>query len=84
MDLREGRNRQIRRMLARVGHPVKRLRRIQIGPLRLKGLRVGEWREPTTNELSALKRAAYRGPRKVSKPKDGDSGAVEGAKRTRP
>lgn len=60
MELREGRNRQIRRMLAQVGHPVKRLRRVQIGPLKLKGLRVGEWREPTSQELAALKRAAFR------------------------
>ncbi len=60
MELREGRNRQIRRMMALVGHPVKRLRRVQIGPLRLKGLRVGEWREPTGREIAALKRAAYR------------------------
>jgi len=59
MELREGRNRQIRRMMALVGHPVKRLRRVQIGPLKLKGLRVGEWREPTGRELVALKRAAY-------------------------
>lgn len=59
IELHEGRNRQIRRMLARVGHPVKKLRRIQLGPLKLKGLRVGEWREPTSGELAALKRAAY-------------------------
>ena len=59
MELREGRNRQIRRMMAQVGHPVKRLRRIQIGPLKLKGLRVGEWREPTARELAVLKRAAF-------------------------
>ena len=59
MELREGRNRQIRRMMAQVGHPVKRLRRIQIGPLKLKGLRVGEWREPTSRELAVLKRAAF-------------------------
>ncbi len=59
MELREGRNRQIRRMMAQVGHPVKRLRRIQIGPLKLKGLRVGEWREPTAGELATLKRVAY-------------------------
>ncbi len=59
MELHEGRNRQIRRMMARVGHPVKRLRRVQIGPLKLKGLRVGEWREPTPAEMSALKRAAF-------------------------
>ena len=59
MELREGRNRQIRRMMVLVGHPVKRLRRVQIGPLKLKGLRVGEWREPTSREIVALKRAAY-------------------------
>ncbi|MHC4981050.1 MAG: pseudouridine synthase, partial [Planctomycetota bacterium] len=37
VELREGRNRQIRRMLATIGHPVKRLRRVQVGPLKLKG-----------------------------------------------
>ncbi|MHC4787448.1 MAG: pseudouridine synthase, partial [Planctomycetota bacterium] len=60
LELREGRNRQVRRMLARVGHPVKRLRRVQVGPLKLKGLRVGEWRLLTSGELTALKRAAFR------------------------
>jgi pseudouridine synthase len=60
VELREGRNRQIRRMLARIGHPVKRLRRVQVGPLKLKGLRAGEWRLLTSNELVALKRAAFR------------------------
>ncbi len=59
IELREGRNRQIRRMMARVGHPVRKLRRVQFGPIKLKGLRVGEWREPTRREMSALKRAAY-------------------------
>ena len=59
MELREGRNRQIRRMMAQVGHPVKRLRRIAVGPLKLKGLRVGEWREPTAGEMATLKRAAF-------------------------
>jgi len=42
MELREGRNRQIRRMMARVGHPVKSLKRVQLGPLRLKGIALGE------------------------------------------
>ena len=60
MELREGRNRQIRRMLATIGHPVKRLRRVQVGPLKLKGLRAGEWRLLTSKELVALKRAAFR------------------------
>jgi pseudouridine synthase len=58
IELREGRNRQIRRVMARLGHPVKRLRRVQVGPLKLKGLRVGEWRELTPAELSSLKRGA--------------------------
>ncbi|MHC4416932.1 MAG: pseudouridine synthase [Planctomycetota bacterium] len=60
MELREGRNRQVRRMMGQVGHPVKRLRRVQVGPLKLKGLRTGEWRLLTSSELTVLKRAAYR------------------------
>lgn len=59
MELREGRNRQVRRMLLRVGHPVKKLRRIRMGPLDLKGLAVGEWRELTSKELSMLRKAAF-------------------------
>jgi pseudouridine synthase len=61
MELHEGRNRQVRRMMLRVGHPVKSLRRIKAGPLKLKGLRVGEWRELTRGELGALKKAAAKG-----------------------
>ncbi len=56
MELAEGRNRQIRRMLAKLGHPVTKLRRIELGPLKLKGLRVGEWRMLTAGEVGALKR----------------------------
>lgn len=40
----EGRNRQVRRMTAAVGHPTLRLVRIKIGNLKLKGLKPGEWR----------------------------------------
>lgn len=43
--LREGKNRQVRRMTARVGHPTLRLIRIAIGPWRLDGLLPGQWRE---------------------------------------
>jgi 23S rRNA pseudouridine2457 synthase len=42
--LTEGRNRQVRRMTAAVGHPALRLIRIAIGPYTLGGLRPGEWR----------------------------------------
>jgi 23S rRNA pseudouridine2605 synthase len=59
MELREGRNRQVRRMLLRVGHPVKKLRRIRMGPLDLKGLAVGEWRELNSKELAMLRKAAF-------------------------
>ena len=58
MELREGRNRQVRRMLLRVGHPVKKLRRVKMGPLELKGLAVGEWRELAAKELALLRKAA--------------------------
>jgi len=57
MTLREGRNRQVRRMCEAVGHPVKRLARIRIGPLTDKGLRLGQVRELTPAEVRALKRA---------------------------
>ncbi len=60
ITLREGRNREIRRMLARLGHPVKRLKRIAIGPVQLKGLASGEWRKLTRQELAGLRKAAGR------------------------
>ena len=60
--LREGPNRQVADILARLGCPVKKLRRTGIGPLRLKRVAVGEWRELTRAELAALKRAAKGAP----------------------
>lgn len=59
MELREGRNRQIRRLMADLGHPVKRLRRIRMGPLRLRGLAIGAWRDLTHAELSQLRKDAF-------------------------
>jgi 23S rRNA pseudouridine2605 synthase len=54
--LREGPNRQVGDVLARLGCPVKKLRRTGIGPLRLKGLAVGAWRQLTGPEVRALTR----------------------------
>lgn len=58
LTLREGRNRQVRRLLAAVGYPVKSLERIGMGPLSLKGVARGHWRELDRHEIRALKRAA--------------------------
>ena len=63
VTIREGRNRQVRRMLAALGFPVKKLERIAMGPLRLKGVQRGFWRELTRVEVQALKRAAAQAAR---------------------
>ena len=60
ITLAEGRNRQIRRMLAIVGHPVKRLRRTHIGSVALKGLRPGQWRDLTLQEFNSLQNSVRR------------------------
>jgi 23S rRNA pseudouridine2457 synthase len=52
--LREGRNRQVRRMTAAVGHPTLRLVRVAIGPIGLGELEPGHWRELTAAERDAL------------------------------
>lgn len=53
--LREGRNRQVRRMTAAVGHPTLRLVRAAIGELTLQGLSPGEWRNLNAGELRYLR-----------------------------
>jgi 23S rRNA pseudouridine2457 synthase len=55
ITLREGRNRQVRKMTASVGHPTLRLVRTKIGSLTLDGLEPGEWRNVTADEQRQLK-----------------------------
>ena len=55
--LSEGRNREIRRMLAQVGHKVQQLTRTAIGPLRLGDLPTGAYRELTREEVRKLRRS---------------------------
>jgi 23S rRNA pseudouridine2605 synthase len=54
ITLHEGRKRIVRRMLAEAGHPVTRLVRTDVGPIRLGGLKPGTTRELTTSEIGEL------------------------------
>ncbi len=55
LTIREGRNRQVRRMTATVGFPTLRLVRVGVGPVGLGRLAPGEWRELTPGEQKALR-----------------------------
>jgi 23S rRNA pseudouridine2605 synthase len=57
MVIHEGRKRQVRRMFEAVGHPVRRLKRVAVGPIKLGHLRPGKWRHLTEQELRDLRRA---------------------------
>jgi 23S rRNA pseudouridine2605 synthase len=63
MVLREGRNREVRRLLARVGHKVLRLVRVAVGPVRLGKLPPGAARPLTHEEVRALREAAKEAQR---------------------
>lgn len=63
LTIREGRNRQVRRMCEAVGHPVQHLKRTRFGTLGDRKLKPGEWRELAPKEIDALKaqRATVKG-----------------------
>jgi 23S rRNA pseudouridine2605 synthase len=61
--IREGRQRQVRRMMQAVGHSVMTLRRTGFGPLKLGRLKVGGWRVLSEGEVEALRRAVGIEPR---------------------
>jgi pseudouridine synthase len=63
LTIREGRNRQVRRMTAAVGHPTLRLVRIAIGPIALGQLAPGAWRELSPAEIEALRSLRFEVPR---------------------
>lgn len=58
--IKEGKNRQVRRMTAKIGHPTLRLIRWAIGPWTLKGLAPGEWREATDEEKKSIAPREFR------------------------
>jgi len=55
--LHEGQNREIRRVLARLGFKVRKLKRVAIGPIQLKTLRSGGWRDLTVPEVRKLRKS---------------------------
>ncbi len=55
VTLKEGKNREIRRMLGTLGYSAKRLKRVKLGSLELSDLKVGAWRKLTKDEVSKLK-----------------------------
>ena len=68
LSIREGRNRQVRRMCEAVGHPVRALRRIRIGPIEDRRLKPGQWRELTADEIRKIQSSGRsRGSGKVEK-----------------
>jgi 23S rRNA pseudouridine2605 synthase len=86
ITLREGRNRQVRRMLAKLNHTAKTLKRVQIGPLSIKGLPVGACRRLTVGELAKLRRAVRSAEMEQARSKGGrrrapDESAATGKKR---
>ena len=58
LELCEHRNLQIRPLMLELGHPVKKMRRTSFGPIKLKGLAVGEWRDLTGKEVDLLRHAS--------------------------
>jgi len=57
ITIHEGRNRQVRRMCSAVGHEVRRLVRVRIGPISDRRLAPGDWRELLSDEVIALGQA---------------------------
>ena len=71
LTIHEGRNRQVRRMCDAVGHPVVELVRVAYGPLNLAGVKVGEQRALTDQEIRRLRKVAGLAPARTGDDKPG-------------
>lgn len=76
ITLRGGRNREIRRVLGVLGHPVVELHRTRIGSLPDRGLRPGKWRKLTSDEVDELRAAAGAAPSAEDSPAEADEGGA--------
>ncbi|HUO86448.1 MAG TPA: pseudouridine synthase [Thermoanaerobaculia bacterium] len=84
VELGQGRTRQIREMFQRIGHPVMKLRRIAIGPVRDPDLPLGELRELSEREVEMLRRAGkHRARAEAAKAKAAREGAGKGRAKPR-
>jgi pseudouridine synthase len=64
ITMREGRKRQIRRIAAMLGHPVNKIIREEIGPIRLGSLQPGKWQHLSSQEVKALNETIRRSKRR--------------------
>ena len=62
VTIHEGRTRQVRKMAEAIGHPVRTLKRVRIGPVADKNLKLGSYRELTADEVRKLKHAGRQPP----------------------
>lgn len=87
IQIHEGRNRQVRRMCEKIGHPVMSLKRTQLGFLTLEGIESGQYRFLTKEELEKLKKLEVKAKAKTGrsefKPK-GESAGQEAADNINP
>lgn len=81
MTIREGKNRQIRRMCEAVGLEVIRLRRNAMGAVKLGMLQPGQYRELTKSEVNALRAAAIKGKARARTQRQQQEAAARAAKR---
>jgi 23S rRNA pseudouridine2605 synthase len=68
LTLHEGKHHEVRRMLEAVGHQVSKLRRVSVGPVTVRGLDPGEFRELTRQEIAGLMRGEGRRPAAPRRP----------------
>lgn len=83
--LAEGKNREVRRMLAKLGHKVMSLTRVSVGPVRLRGLKPGESRRLTSEEVLQLRRIAGLEPgHRPERPRERSRPTGSSSQRPRP